>query len=63
MRVRVEGQDGTKLEGDVIGGEIFDERLDFCDLMETFTLRSDDGGFYFVQGWQVRTSLIDLTIH
>lgn len=64
MRVKVETPDGTEMEGDVVGGELFDERLDYCDLTETFTLRPDEGGYYSIQGWQVKATLLDRpTIH
>lgn len=64
MRVRIEGPDGTEMEGTVIGGEIFDLILEHCDFTETFTLRSDDGDFYTVHGWRVTTTLLDhVTVH
>ena len=64
MRVRIEGPDGTEMEGTVIGGEVFDPHLQYCDFTETFTLRSDEGGFFAVHGWRVTTTLLDqVTVH
>ena len=59
MRVKVEAPEGTKMVGNVVGGEFFDERLANCALTETSTLQPDEGGYYSIHGWQVKTTLLD----
>ncbi len=57
MRVICSTMDGVELEGEVIGGEDFDEAAGTVDLDARFTIRVDDGTCFTVNGW-----LVDVTV-
>lgn len=42
MRVQCRAIDGYDIEGEVIGGEVFDPLSAGCDLESIFTVRCDD---------------------
>lgn len=61
MRVLCSGLDGRELEGEVIGGDYFDEVSGEVDLTETFTVRTDEGAVFSVHGWLVDVVVLQAT--
>ena len=61
MRVICSGLDGSDVEGEVIGGEVYDPDTGRCDLEETFTVRCDNGEVFQVHGWMVDVTIMEET--
>ncbi len=59
MRVLCSCLDGSELEGEVIGGECWDEVSGEVDLAETFTVRTDKGAVFSVHGWLVDVVVLE----
>lgn len=52
---------GSELEGEVIGGNYYDEASGEVDLAETFIVRTDLGGVFSVHGWLVDVVVLERT--
>ena len=59
MRVLCSTPEGNELEGEVIGGNFFDEVSGGVDLAETYTVRTDQGAVFFVHGWLVDVVVLE----
>ena len=53
MRVLCSTLDGSELEGEVIGGDSYDEVSGEIDLAQIFTVRTDQNAIFCVHGWLV----------
>ncbi len=59
MRVLCNSLDSNDIEGEVIGGERWDEKSGAFDLKRIFTLRCDSGVILQVHGWLVNVTVLD----
>ena len=61
MRVLCSTLDGSELEGEVIGGDSYDEVSGEVDLAEIFTVRTDLNAVFSVHGWLVDVVVLENT--
>lgn len=59
MRVLCSTLDGSKLEGEVIGGDSCDEVSGEINLEEIFNVRTDQDAICSVHGWLVDVVVLD----